>query len=206
MARRGLFTFAVSGGATPWEMLAELATRAAGEVPWPLVHLFQVDERVAPAGHPDRNLARLEGILAGRVPLPPENLHRMPVEAADLVAAAAGYGRTLEGACGKPPVLDLVHLGLGADGHTASLVPGDAVLRVDDADVGLSGPYLGRRRMTLTFPALDRARRILWLVTGREKAPMLGRLLRGDPSIPAGSVRSDNALVLADRAAAAGGD
>jgi 6-phosphogluconolactonase len=98
-------------------------------------------------------------------------------------------------------VLDLVHLGLGPDGHTASLVPGDSVLDVTDTDVALAGPYQGRRRMTLTYPALDRARRILWLVTGEEKVLMLARLRDGDTSIPAGRVSQHHALVLADRAA-----
>src|SRR5262249_15133551 len=103
---------------------------------------------------------------------------------------------------GAPPVLDLVHLGLGPDGHTASLVPGDPVLAVTDADVALTGVYQGRRRMTLTYPALDRARRILWLVTGADKVTALAKLLAADPSVPAGRVRQDHAVVLADRAAA----
>jgi 6-phosphogluconolactonase len=99
-------------------------------------------------------------------------------------------------------VLDLVHLGLGADGHTASLVPGDQVLHIADADVALSGIYQQHRRMTLTYPMLNRSRRILWLVTGSEKAGMLARLLDGDISIPAGLVHRDHAVVLADKAAA----
>ncbi|MBV8397430.1 MAG: 6-phosphogluconolactonase [Acetobacteraceae bacterium] len=103
-----------------------------------------------------------------------------------------------------PAVLDLVHLGLGPDGHTASLVPGDPVLDVTDTDVALSGVYQGRRRMTLTYPIINRARRILWLVTGSEKAGPLVRLRAADPSIPAGRVRQGQALVLADRAAASG--
>jgi 6-phosphogluconolactonase len=126
----------------------------------------------------------------------------MPVEDPDLAAAAARYARDLAAVTGSPPVLDLVHLGLGPDGHTASLVPGDPVLDVTDADVAAAGPYQGRRRMTLTYPALNRARCVLWLVTGAEKADMLRRLRDGDPSIPAGRVRQDGATVLADRAAA----
>jgi 6-phosphogluconolactonase len=126
----------------------------------------------------------------------------MPVEAPDLPAAAARYAATLQEIAGSPPVLDLVHLGLGPDGHTASLVPGDPVLDVTDADVALTGVYQGRRRMTLTYPIINRSRRILWLVTGAEKAGMLTRLSGGDPSIPAGRVRQDQALVVADRAAA----
>jgi len=99
-------------------------------------------------------------------------------------------------------VLDLVHLGLGPDGHTASLVPGDRVLEVTDADVALTGIYQGRRRMTLTYPMINRARRILWLVTGSEKVEMLGRLRKGDASIPAGRIRQDQAILFADQAAA----
>jgi 6-phosphogluconolactonase/glucosamine-6-phosphate isomerase/deaminase len=126
----------------------------------------------------------------------------MPVESTDLDAAAANYGQELSKIAGSPPVLDLVHLGLGSDGHTASLVPRDPVLDVTDADVALTGVYQGRRRMTLTYPILNRSRHILWVVTGGEKATMLARLLAGDPSIPAGRVNPAEALILADRAAA----
>jgi 6-phosphogluconolactonase len=126
----------------------------------------------------------------------------MPVESPDLEAAAKEYAKVLAKIAGAPPVLDLVHLGLGPDGHTASLVPGDAVLQVNDADVAVTGIYQGRRRMTLTYPVINRSRRVLWLVTGSEKAEMLVRLRNGDPSIPAGRVDQQRALVLADRAAA----
>ena len=200
VAARGRFTMAVSGGQTPWVMLRALADK---EVPWDGVHVLQVDERVAPAGDPDRNLTHLRESLLEHAPLRPEQIHAMPVEAEDLQAAAASYAATLREVAGSPAVLDLVHLGLGPDGHTASLVPGDPVLDVNDAAVALAGPYQGRRRMTLTYPVLNHARRVLWLVTGSEKAPMLVRLRDGDRSIPAGRVRQDHALVLADRAAAA---
>lgn len=200
VAARGRFTLAVSGGRTPWRMLRALA---AEDVPWASVHLFQVDERVAPAGHAERNLTHLlESLVDAAVPS--RNLHPMPVEEADLGAAALRYQRELEAACGTPAVLDAVHLGLGPDGHTASLVPGDAALAVDGADVAATGIYAGRNRMTLTFPALDRARAVLWVVTGSEKAPALQRLLARDRAIPAGRVRADRALVLADQAAAPG--
>ena len=179
-----------------------LRALADEDVPWPSVHVFQVDERIAPAGDPDRNLTHLRESLLSRAPLPPAQIYAMPVESADLAAAAIEYAKSLEELAGTPPVLDLVHLGLGPDGHTASLVPGDPVLAVTGADVALTGVYMGRRRMTLTFPVLDRARKVLWLVTGGEKVPMLKRLLAHDPTIPAGRVRPDDALVLADRAAA----
>ena len=199
VAARGRFTMAVSGGHTPWQMLRALARE---DVPWSSVYVAQVDERVAPAGHPDRNLTHLRDSLLEHVPLPPEQVCAMPVESPDLEAAARQYARMLQNIAGSPPVLDLVHLGLGPDGHTASLVPGDPVLDVTDADVALTQPYQGRRRMTLTYPTLNRARRILWVVTGPDKVGMLRRLRDGDLSIPAGRIRRDQALVLADRPAA----
>lgn len=190
IAARGRFTLAVSGGHTPWAMFAELA---ASSLPWGRVATYQVDERVAPDGDPDRNLSHLLSSLpAGAA----GGVHAMPVTAGDLEAAAARYAASL------PDVFDLVHLGLGADGHTASLVPGDPVLDLDDRDVAVTGVYQGRRRMTLTYPALGRARRILWLVTGADKAEALRRLREGDPSIPAGRVARVRALILADAAAA----
>jgi 6-phosphogluconolactonase len=199
IAARGRFAFAVSGGHTPWIMLRALAGE---DMPWGGVHVFQVDERVAPAGHPDRNLTHLRESLLQHATLRPEQIHAMPVESPDLEAAATEYASALREVAGSPPVLDLVHLGLGPDGHTASLVPGDPVLDVTDADVALTGVYQGRRRMTLTYPMLNRARRVLWVVTGSEKVEMLGRLRDGDVSIPAGRVRREQALVLADGAAA----
>lgn len=200
VAARGRFSFAVSGGRTPWIMLHALADE---NVPWQDVHILQVDERIAPAGDPDRNLTHLRESLLARVPLRPNQIHAMPVEAPDLIAAAESYARTLMEVAGSPPVLDLVHLGLGPDGHTASLVPGDAALNVTGSDVTVTGVYQGRRRMTLTYPMINRSRRILWLVTGSDKAGPLVRLRNADPSIPAGRVRQDQAIVLADRAAAA---
>src|SRR5262245_32764400 len=197
---RGRFVIAVSGGRTPWQMLRGLVSE---EVPWQGVHVVQVDERVAPAADPDRNLTHLRESLLSHAPLRPVQLHAMPVEDADLEAATRNYARTLQHIAGSPPVLDLAHLGLGPDGHTASLVPGDPALNVADSDVALTGDYQQRRRMTLTYPMLNRSRRILWLVTGAEKAGMLVRLRDGDLTIPAGRIRQDQALVLADRSASA---
>ena len=198
VAARGRFVMAVSGGQTPWVMLRALADK---EVPWDGVHVLQVDERVAPAGDPDRNLTHLRASLLEHAPLPADHLHAMPVEEADLEGAARSYARILEQVAGTPPVLDLAHLGLGPDGHTASLIPDDPVLDVADRDVALTGVHMKRRRMTLTYPMLNRSRRILWLVTGADKAAMLPRLRAADPSIPAGRVRQEQALVLADRSA-----
>jgi len=199
VAERGRFIFAVSGGHTPWVMLSALAKE---EVPWENVHLVQVDERVAPPGDPDRNLTHLRESLLEHARLPEEQIYAMPVELADLEAAAKQYAAELVKIAGSPPVLDLVHLGLGPDGHTASLIPGDPVLQVADRDVAPTGIYQGRRRLTLTYPTLNRARRILWLITGADKIGMLARLQKGDISIPAGRVNSNNAWLMADRAAA----
>jgi len=167
------------------------------------VHVVQVDERVAPAGHPDRNLTHLKESLLAHCPLRPEQIHAMPVESVDVDLASGQYAATLRQIAGTPAVLDLAHLGLGPDGHAASLVPGDPVLDVTDADVAITGLYQGRRRMTLTYPILNRSRQIIWLVTGREKAEMLARLCEADRSIPAGRINQHQAFVLADHEAAA---
>lgn len=201
IAARGRFRFAVSGGKTPWQMMRELAQ---APLDWPKVHVFQVDERIAPAGDPDRNLTHLQETLLASARLPKENVHAMPVEAADPEAAAADYARELARLGGSPAVLDLIHLGLGPDGHTASLVPNDAVLEVRDRDVAITaGEYQGRRRMTLTYPVLDRAREILWLVDGGAKAGVLPLVKAGDEAIPAGRVRAQRSVAIVDRAAAA---
>ncbi len=179
VAARGRFIVAFSGGHTPWTMLRALAEE---RMPWAGVHVVQVDERVAPAGDPDRNLTHLRESLLAHCPLRPDQVHAMPVESADLEFASGQYAAMLQKIAGAPAVLDLAHLGLGPDGHTASLVPGDPVL---DA----------------TGAILNRSRRIVWLVTGREKADMLARLREGDDSIPAGRIRRDQAFVLTDQEA-----
>jgi 6-phosphogluconolactonase len=199
VARRGIFTLAVSGGRTPWAMLAALGEH---DIPWDGVHVFQVDERVAPRSDPERNLTGITVSLLKSPGLPPQNLHAMPVEEPDLEAAADGYATELASVCGDPPVLDVVHLGLGDDGHTASWPPGDPVVDVDNRDVALSGVYRGRRRMTLTPAAVNRARVILWLVTGADKGDVLSRVCAGDGRLPASRVRPHRSLALTDRSAA----
>jgi 6-phosphogluconolactonase len=191
IGERGWFALAASGGRDPWVMYGQLAEQ---EIDWARTEVFQIDERIAPDGDPDRNLTHL---LESLPELARKRVRPMPVTEEDLEAAADRYAEQL------PEALDLVHLGLGPDGHTASLVPGDPVLEVDDRRVALTGgEYQGRRRMTLTFPALALARSVFWLVTGAEKRDPLARLLDGDRSIPAGRVDARGALVIADEAAA----
>ncbi len=200
IGQRGKFLFAVSGGTAPWIMFEALSKQ---KVEWNKVHLFQVDERAAPDDDPDRNFKHLRESLIDRVPLPAGNVHPMPVTQADLAAAAAQYAAELRQVAGTNPVLDLVHLGLGPDGHTASLVPGDPVLEVTDRDVAITGPYQNRKRMTLTYPILNCTEKILWLVTAASKAEPLAKMMAGDRSIPAGRIARERAVLLADPAAAA---
>lgn len=200
VAAEGRATVAFSGGSTAGPLLGALSEV---DVPWSAVEVFQVDERVAPAGHPDRNLTTLQERLLDHVPLPPDRLHPMPVDATDLDAAADRHAHVLQDLAGRPPRLDLVHLGLGIDGHTASLVPGSPSLTDRPDPVAVTPPYEGRRRMTLTLPVLSRARAILWFVTGAAKAPIVRRLVDGDRSIPAGRVEASRALLLVDPPGAA---
>lgn len=190
-AARGPFGLALSGGRSPWAMLAVLGELE--EMPWGATELFQVDERIAAPGSEDRNLTHM---VLGLSMDHQSTLRPMPVTQRDLEAAARDYEGTL------PERLDLAHLGLGPDGHTASLVPGDPVLEVRDRRVAITGTsYQGHRRMTVTYPVLEDARQVLWLVTGAEKREALAKLLAGDESIPAGRVRNEAMTIVADEAA-----
>lgn len=191
VADRGSFSFAMSGGRSPWSMLAILGDLE--EMPWRETELFQVDERVASPGSDDRNLTHM---VLGLSMDHQSALRPMPVTHRELDEAAHEYETSL------PDRLDLVHLGLGPDGHTASLVPGDPVLEVTDRRVAMTTTeYQGHRRMTLTYRALAEAREIVWLVTGAEKQEPLQQLLAGDPAIPAGRVRNESMSIVADRSA-----
>jgi 6-phosphogluconolactonase len=191
-AERDAFSLAMSGGRSPWGMLAILGEDEA--MPWPQAELFQVDERIAAPGSEDRNLTHMVlGLSMDHQPA----LRPMPVTQRDLDGAAREYESSL------PAPLDCVHLGLGADGHTASLVPGDPVLEVSGRRVALTETaYQGYHRMTLTYPALAEARQVVWLVTGPKKVEPLRQLLAGDTSIPAGRVENAKMTVIADEAAA----
>jgi 6-phosphogluconolactonase len=195
ITQRDQFIMAVSGGNTPWFMLRALSNE---DLPWEKIHIFQVDERIAPAGSPDRNLTHLQESLLSQATIPLDNIHAMPVEDSNLAAAAKKYELSLKKIAGPEPVFDLIHLGLGADGHTASLIPGDPVLEIHDTDVAITALYQGHLRMTLTYPVINRARHILWVVTGNEKIQALNQLLSADHSIPAGLINQDHATILSD--------
>jgi len=199
IAARGRATLALSGGRTPARMLERLATAS---LPWPKVHVFQTDERVVAGDDPASNAHAIRRLLTERIALPPSQIHFMPVESGDVEGAARAYQATLRAVAGTPPRLDLVHLGLGADGHTASLFPGDATATERERDVAVTPAHGGWRRMTLTAPVLEGSRRLLWLVCGAEKRPALGALLRADPATPAGRLPQDRARLFADREAA----
>jgi 6-phosphogluconolactonase/glucosamine-6-phosphate isomerase/deaminase len=187
---RGTFGFAASGGRDPWEMYGQLEDF---EVPWSVTSIFQVDERIAPPGADERNLTHLIASLSIGAQ---GSIRPMPVNDDDPGAAAERYAESL------PAALDMAHLGIGPDGHTASLVPGDTVLDVTDSRVAVTGgEYQGVRRMTLTYPELSRVRRLLWIITGESKREPLAKLIANDPSIPAGRVESEDSLILCDRAA-----
>ncbi len=199
---RGLFVWAVSGGTTPRRMLELLSERR--DLDWSRTHLFQVDERLAPDGDPDRNATMLDEALLTenfRRLNKPAGLWLMPVTADDPVAAAADYGASLDSIAGSPVVFDLIQLGMGSDGHTASLIPNDPILDVDEVDVALTGEYQGRRRMSLTWPVLDRAKELLWVVGGASKLDAVQQFLDNDPSIPATLPTQARATVLLDLAA-----
>jgi 6-phosphogluconolactonase len=199
VGRRTRGSLALSGGTTPVPMLQALAREA---LDWSAIHVYQVDERVVARGDSARNLGVLDEILVWRGPLPRRNLHPMWVDRQELGGAADAYAAELAQVAGDPPILDLVHLGLGADGHTASLFPGDRALGVRDRSVALTAEHNGHRRMTLTLPVLNRARSVLWFVTGADKAGVVADLYAGGAPFPAGRVARRRAILVADAAAA----
>lgn len=199
---RGMFVWAVSGGSTPRRMLELLSERE--DLDWSRTHLFQVDERVAPDGDPDRNATMLDTALLTEVfreRNEPAGIWLMPVTAEDHVDACAEYAALIDATTGTPAVFDLIQLGMGADGHTASLIPGDPILGVSDRDVAMSQEYQGRLRMSLTWPVLDRAKELLWVIGGDSKVDAVRQFLANDSSIPATLPTQARATVLLDEAA-----
>jgi len=199
---RGQFAWAVSGGSTPRRMLELLSERR--DLDWSRTHLFQVDERVAPDGDTDRNATMLDTALltdSFREHNKPAGIWLMPVTSDDLQAATISYQAEMDEVTGSPVVFDLVQLGMGSDGHTASLIPGDPILAVDDRDVALSEEYQGRIRMSFTWPVLDRAKELLWVIGGESKRDAVQQFLDNDPAIPATLPTQARATVLLDSAA-----
>lgn len=199
LGRRTRASLALSGGTSPVPMLKALAEEP---LDWTAIHVYQVDERVVARGDSARNLGVLDEILVWRGPLPRRNLHPMWVDRADLSDAADAYAQELKQIAGDPPILDIVHLGLGTDGHTASLFPGDPAVAVREHSVALTAAHQGYRRMTLTLPVLSRARSIVWFVTGADKAGVVADLYAGGAPVPAGRVSRRRAVLVADQAAA----
>jgi 6-phosphogluconolactonase len=195
---RGRCVIAWSGGETPWQTLEQLITR---QVPWHAVHVVQVDERIVGDDDPRRNFTRIHELLCKRGRLEESHLHPMPVGRPDPDLAARDYAKTLASVAGSPPILDMVQLGLGTDGHTASLLPGAPTLKITDRDVAATETVAGTRRMTLTLPCINRARAHCWIITGTQKAVRLRELLAGREEIPAVRVARDEAIVFADAAA-----
>lgn len=194
----GSFKFALSGGGTPILMLQCLSKL---EIQWNACELFQVDERISPLGDDSRNLTHIRENLIDVISIPEASIHPMPVEQDDLGAAAESHSDELVAVCGKPPVLDLAVLGLGMDGHTASLIPDDPILFDEQTYTHVTRKYNGFQRMTLTYPILNRARRVLWLVKGDKKAEVLNQFLSCDSSLPATKVNRENAILFADEEA-----
>jgi 6-phosphogluconolactonase len=207
------FCFAVSGGSTPEPLYRLLASpEYRGRLPWGHTHLFFADERAVPPDSPDSNFGLVRRLLLSGAPLPDLQVHRMRGEAENLRAAAKGYEWELAAACAwgpqrREPRLDLVLLGVGDDGHTASLFPGTEALTEEERWVVANYvPRLDACRLTLTYPTLAAAREVVFLVSGAGKAGIVRRVLGGDPDLPATrAARHPRAAFLLDAAAAEAG-
>jgi len=189
------------GGQRRQESVDDAGGPRQRNVPWANVHVFQIDERIAPAGDPDRNYVHLRASLLEHAPIPPDQIYAMPVKSPDSDAAAQQYAHTLEGIAGKPPVLDLAHLGLGPDGTQPRSFPRSGPQRNGQGRCHhrrLSGPP----SHDADYPVINRARRILWLVSGPDKVSAFPKLRAADPSCPPGRSARRRPCLLADREAA----
>ena len=205
---RGHFCAALSGGRTPEGFFQKLSL--AGDAPlWRATHIFMADERMVPPDDDASNFKMMNGALFNKAPIPRENIHPVPTDCpVDICAQRyeSGIRAFFKLAAGASlfPVFDLVHLGLGDDGHTASLFPGSDVLK-ENRRLAAPVPDGNRHdRVTLTYPVLNGARNVIFLVAGEDKAWVLRRVAEKDPSLPASAVNPQNGrlLVLADKAAA----
>jgi 6-phosphogluconolactonase len=214
VARCGRFTVALAGGSTPKRLYSLLAAEPyCARLPWRETHVFWGDERAVPPEHPDSNFGMARATLLSRVPIPANQIHRMQAERADLDAAAGEYEAEIAKVfeirpTDEPPMFDLILLGLGPDGHTASLFPHSHALQETTRWVAPNYiPELKANRLTLTAPILNRAAMILFLVSGGEKAAVLRAVLDGPPDperLPAQLIRpvAGRLLWLVDQAAA----
>jgi len=199
IARSGNGTVALSGGRTPSTMLQELAS---APLDWSRIHIFQVDERLVDDGDERSNMKTIRSAFE-RPSLAIEQMHHMQIHGDSPQAGADRYTSQIRLVAGNPPTFDVVHLGLGEDGHTASLFPGDSALDAD-GDVAVTGIHGGVRRMTLTLKVINRARSRVWLVTGNAKRNVVQGLLRRDLALIASRVDQDNSSLVIDREASAG--
>jgi 6-phosphogluconolactonase len=214
VAGRGRFAVALSGGSTPRRLFQLLAGPPWRErVAWDRIEFFWGDERCVPPDHPDSNYRMAREALLAHVPVRPDAVHRLEAERPDAAAAARDYQEVLArvlgaGPAGEPPQLDLVLLGMGPDGHTASLFPQTAALgQTARWVVANFVPRLNTQRLTLTYPVLNRGRAVLFLICGADKADALHEVLEGPPDprrLPSQGIRPDGPLLMfLDRAAAA---
>jgi 6-phosphogluconolactonase len=211
LAAKGPFRVSLSGGSTPKTLYQLLASDAfSGRFPWQRVFWYFGDERFVPYDHPDSNYRMVREAMLAKAPVPPQNVYPVPFDGGP-DDAARRYERTLQEAYGGTildparPLFDVTLLGLGADGHTASLLPGEPVLEERQRWVAAVSHGRPEIRITMTFPVIDSSRRVAFLVTGREKAAIVRAIRTGVSEAPASRVRPIGELVwFVDQAAARG--
>jgi len=208
-AKNGVFAVALSGGSTPKRLYERLAGPPYRDAfPWPRTHWFWGDERFVPRDDAESNYRMVREALLSRVPIPADNIHAIPTEGLGPEAAASAYERALKAFYGAErldparPLFDVTLLGLGPDGHTASLFPGSAVLAERRRWVAAVVDAKSEARITLTYPVLESSRHTAFLVVGEEKRAILGRLRRGDDALPAARLRPTGTLWIFGDAAA----
>jgi 6-phosphogluconolactonase len=212
LAAKGVFRVSLSGGSTPKALYGLLASDAfVGRFPWERVHWYWGDERFVPYDHPESNYRMTREAMLSKAPVPPANVHPVPPDGTP-DDAALRYERTLQAAYGAAaldpsrPLFDITLLGMGPDGHTASLLPGEPVLEERKHWVAAVSHGRPEVRITMTYPAIDSSRHVAFLVAGKEKAPMVHVIRAGGSRVPAARVKPVGELIwFLDRAAAGEG-